>query len=120
MASVFSFDEPDDQIDTLNKLINDCIEHHAPLKHSRISRPIAPWMKDPEISQARLELEQQRLAAKDTNEFEVRLNYQRKKNQYKRTIKEKRTSFFEKHYRQKTQKLYGIQLIAFLQNSKNE
>ena len=31
---VYSFDDPDDQVTMLNKLITDCINIHAPLKKS--------------------------------------------------------------------------------------
>ncbi|XP_066930768.1 uncharacterized protein [Clytia hemisphaerica] len=57
LSLVFSFDDPNDQISILNKLVYDCIESHAPLKRVRITRPIAPWMKDPKIIQERQLLE---------------------------------------------------------------
>ena len=46
---VYTFDEPDDQIDALNNLINQCISDHAPTKKVKITRLVAPWRKDPEI-----------------------------------------------------------------------
>ena len=42
----YSFDDPDDQVAMLNKLITDCINIHAPLKRVKLTRPIAPWMHD--------------------------------------------------------------------------
>ena len=46
---VYVFDEPDEQVTILNKLILDCIEKHAPIKRIRLTRPVAPWMKDESI-----------------------------------------------------------------------
>ena len=41
-SSVYIFDNPDDQLAMLSKLILDCIDRHAPLKRTRFSRPPAP------------------------------------------------------------------------------
>ena len=46
---VYSFDDLDDQVSMLHKLIKDCINIHAPLKRVKLTRPIAPWMHDPKI-----------------------------------------------------------------------
>ena len=45
----YSVVNPDDQLDTLNKIILECIGCHAPLKRIKVTRPPAPWMKDPDI-----------------------------------------------------------------------
>ena len=54
---VYAFDEPDDQVTILNKLILDCIEKHAPIKRIRLTRPVAPWMKDESIVNLKTQLE---------------------------------------------------------------
>ena len=46
MSLVYAYDSPDDQLNTLNTLITDCIDKHAPLKRVRLIRPPAPWMSD--------------------------------------------------------------------------
>ena len=46
---VYDFDETDDQVTILNKLILNCIEKHAPIKRIRLTGPVAPWMKDESI-----------------------------------------------------------------------
>ena len=49
-ATVYSFNETDDQLDTLNKLILSVIDKHAPLVKIKFTRPPAPWMKDIKIN----------------------------------------------------------------------
>ena len=46
---VNSFDNPDDQPDILNKIILECIECQVPLKRTKFTRALAPWMKDLDI-----------------------------------------------------------------------
>ena len=48
-STVYYFENPDDQLAMLNKLILDCIDRHAPLKRKKITRPPPPWMKQLEI-----------------------------------------------------------------------
>ena len=44
---VYIFDEPEDQLFILNKLITlHCIEEHAPLRRVKFTRTPAPWMKE--------------------------------------------------------------------------
>ena len=50
LSLVYSFDDPEDQINILNKLIADCINEHSPLRRVKLTRPIAPWMNDPKIT----------------------------------------------------------------------
>ena len=64
---VFGFDDPNDQIAMLNKLITDCIADHVPIKKVKFTRPPAPWMKDPELLTAKKDLEHLR-SLKNANE----------------------------------------------------
>ena len=54
---VLGFDDPNDQIAMLNKLITDCIADHAPIKKIRFTRPPVLWMKDPELVTAKKHFE---------------------------------------------------------------
>ena len=54
---VFGFDDPNNQLAMLNKLITDCIADHAPIKKVKFTHPPASWMKDPELVTARKHLE---------------------------------------------------------------
>ena len=46
---VYSFDNPDDQLDTLNKIILECSGSHTPLKGTEFTGPPAPWLKNQDI-----------------------------------------------------------------------
>ena len=50
VSLVYSFDDPNDQLDTLNKLILNAINEHAPLTKTKFTRLPAPWMTDFEIN----------------------------------------------------------------------
>ena len=52
---VYSFEDPNDQLDTLNKLILNAINEQVPLMRTNFMRPLAPWMKDFEISKLQRE-----------------------------------------------------------------
>ena len=44
------------KLEILSSLIKECINRHAPLKLTKVTRPPAPWLKDPAIA----ELKEQR------------------------------------------------------------
>ena len=46
ISIVYFFDDPNDQLDTLNKLILNVINEQAPLMKTKFMRPPAPWVKD--------------------------------------------------------------------------
>ena len=48
-STVYGFDNPDNQLAMLNKLILDCIGRHASLKRTKFTRPLAAWMKQLDI-----------------------------------------------------------------------
>ena len=54
-ATMYSFNETDDQLDTLNKLILSVIDKHAPLVKTKFTRPSAPWMKDIKTNKLQLD-----------------------------------------------------------------
>ena len=93
---VYAFDEPDDQVTILNKLILDCIEKHAPIKRIRLTRPVAPWMKDESIVNLKTQLEHHRHKARASKEENDRKNYQVTQNKLKKTIKTTKAAFLSK------------------------
>ena len=50
LALVYSFEDPNEQVDTLNNWILKCIERHARLVKSKFTHPPAPWMKQLDIA----------------------------------------------------------------------
>ena len=50
ISLLYSFDDSNDQLDTLCKLILNTINEHAPLMKTKFTRPPALWMKDFEIN----------------------------------------------------------------------
>ena len=81
---VYAFDEPDDQIDVLNNLINQCISDNTPTKKVKFTPPPALWMKDPEIISAKNHLENLRNTSRDSNHTDTsaRQSYQAARNNY--------------------------------------
>ena len=96
MNLVYAFDEPDDQFTILNKLILDCIEKHAPIKRIRLTRPVAPWMKDESIVNLKTQLEHHRHKARASKEENDWKNYQATRNKLKKTIKTTKVTFLRK------------------------
>ena len=42
LSIMYSTDDPDMQVDLLSSLICECIDRHAPLKRTKVTRPLAP------------------------------------------------------------------------------
>ena len=84
---VFVFNEPDDYVTILNKLVLDCIEEHVPIKRVRLTRPVARWMKDESIVNLKIQLEHHRHKASASKEDNVRENYQVTRNKLTKSIK---------------------------------
>ena len=85
---VIDFDDPNDQIPMLNKLITDCIADHAPIKKVKFTRPPARWMKNPELVTAKKHLEHLQ-SLKNANEIESNelSDYRKSKVRYKKLTK---------------------------------
>ena len=94
---VYAFDDPDDQISTLNSLIIECLERHAPLRRTKLTRPPAPWMKDIKIQSLQKKCKQSRYEAHKSSQNEDNWNKFRSiRNQLKKAIKKAKTAFVEK------------------------
>ena len=106
---VYAFDEPDDQVTILNKLVLDCIKKHATIKRVRLTRPVAPWMKDESIVNLETQLEHHRHKASVSKEENNRKYYQVTRNKLKKTTKTTKAAFLRKAMSSKTPKKYGAQ-----------
>ena len=96
LSLVYGLEEPEDPISTLNKDFTDCLESHAPTGRVKLTRPIAPWMKDPTIVSDRQKLELPRIKSRDSENPKEHEKYLEDKKQYKKTIKDKKNSFLRK------------------------
>ena len=94
LSLVYGFEE--DQISTLNELFTDCLENHARTRRVKLTRSIAPWMKDPTIVSDRQKLELSRVKSRDSKNPKEHQKYLEDKKQYKKTIKDKKNSFLRK------------------------
>ena len=101
ISLVQSFDDPNDQLDTLNKLILSVINEHAPLMKTNFTRPSVPCMKDFEINKLQKERCHWRHEAhsKQTPQSQEKLRYIR--NKIKKVINDKKTSFYKKVFQSK-------------------
>lgn len=46
LSLIHSTDDPNMQVELLNSLIRECLDRHAPLKCTKVTRPSAPWRKN--------------------------------------------------------------------------
>ena len=94
-STVYSFDNPDDQLAVLNKLILDCIDRHAPLKRTKFTRPPAPWMKQLDNFKLQNQRDKYRFLAHNIPSKENWINFRNARNKLKKT-KDTKTAFFKK------------------------
>ena len=67
LSLIYHLDDPDEQLETLNTLISECLERHAPLRKVRATGPPAPWMKDPLIEELQRKRDSARFTAHQTS-----------------------------------------------------
>ena len=77
---VYSFDDQDDQVAMLKKLVADYINIHAQSKRVKLTRPIAPWMHNPKIIELQKELASQRETYRNHETSINHKNYQNTRN----------------------------------------
>ena len=88
---MYSFNETDDQLDTLNKLILSVIDKHAPLVKTKFTRPPTLWMKDIKINKLQRKRDHWRHEALKNPTDENWETYRESGNKIKKAIKEKKT-----------------------------
>ena len=44
-SAVYAFSDPEDMLESFNTLIQDCIDHHMPIKRIKVTRPPCLWLK---------------------------------------------------------------------------
>ena len=85
---VYAVEDPDD-------ILLECINRHALLKRTKITRQPAPWMRDISIQQLKQKRDQARYLAFQTNDVNDRQNYVSLRNEIKSTIKIAKREFYK-------------------------
>ena len=93
---LYSFDDPNDQLDTLSKLILNAINEHAPLTKTTFTRSSASWIKDFEINKLKKERYHWRYEAHSKPTPQSWEKFRAIRNKIKKVINEKKTSFYKK------------------------
>ena len=108
--SVISYsDDPDEQLETLNTLISECLERHAPLRKVRVTRPPAPWMKDPLIEELQKKRDDARFTAHQTSTDATWHEFRSVRNKLKSAIRTARKVFIEKAlYSNKSREVWKV------------
>ena len=96
ISLVQSFDDPNDQLDTLNKLILSVINEHAPLMKTKFTRSPAYWMKDFEINKLQRGSGYWRHEAHSEQTPQSRGKFRAIRSKIKKVINEKKTSFYKR------------------------
>ena len=86
LSIVYSTNDPDTQVELLTYLICECLERHAPLRRTKISRPPAPWLNYPNL----------RSRTRNEKSEQLWTQYREKKNLLKVSIRKSKCEFYQK------------------------
>ena len=111
---VYSFDNPNDQLDTLDKLILNAINEHAPLTKTKFMRPTAPLMKDFEIKKLEKERTTGGMGLIPSKHFNHGNNSEQFGKKSKRLSTRKRQVSTKKCFNRKIKMIYGKSYIVLL------
>ena len=96
-AASFGVSNLDDKLKILSSLIKECIDRHAPLKLMKVTRPPAPWLKDPAIAEVKEQKDCLRSAARaSNNNKETWEKFCAARNCLKESIKSTKRNFMER------------------------
>lgn len=96
MRVVDTFDDPNDQIYMLNEFTLSCIDQHASLIRTKLTRPPAPWIADLNIQALQQKKDNQRLIPNHSNKESDKQLYKDTKKQLKVLIKRTKKTFYQK------------------------
>ena len=104
-AASFGVSDPDEKLEILSSLIKECIDRHAPLKLTKVTRPPAPWLKDPAIAELKEQRDRLRSAARTSNNNkEIWEKFHAARNRLKELIKSTERNFMERMWSSKKPK----------------
>ena len=93
LSLVYSVDDPEMQVDILSSLIRECLDRHAPLRRTKVTRPPAPWMKDHDIQELQQQCQNLRTKARRDIIWNA---YRDKRNQLKSQTGKTKREFYNK------------------------
>ena len=104
-AASFGVSDPDEKLEILSSLVKECIDRHAPLKLTKVTRPPAPWLKDPAIAELKEQRDRLRSAARTSNNNkEIWEKFRAACNRLKELIKSTKRNFMERMWSSKKPK----------------
>lgn len=95
LSLIYSTDEPDDMVDILSRFMTECIDSHAPLKRTKVTRPPAPWLKHLDIMSLQQQRDKLRCTAHRTKSGTDWEAYRKARNELKTKIKETKRKFLK-------------------------
>ena len=109
LAVIYYSDDPDEQLETLNTLVSECLERDGPLRKVRVTRPPAPWMKDPLIKEFQKKRDSARFTAHQTSTDAAWHECRSVRNKLKSAIRTARNAFIEKaFYSNKSREVWKV------------
>ena len=96
LSIVYSTDDPDTQVELLTNLICECLERHAPLKRTKISRPPEQWLKHPDVQLLQMECHNLRSRMRKDKSEKLWAQYREKRNLLKTSIRKSKSEFYQK------------------------
>ena len=106
LALVYSFEDPNEQLDTLNNLILEYIDRHAPLVKTKFMHTPAPWMKQLDIADLQKKRDNYRFLAHHSPTEENWVKFRDIQNRLNQKSKKQKQPT-KKCYLPKTVKKYG-------------
>ena len=113
LAVIYYSDDPDEQLETLNTLVSECLERDGPLRKVRVTRPPAPWMKDPLIKEFQKKRDSARFTDHQTSTDAAWHECRSVRNKLKSAIRTARKAFIEiAFYSNKSREVWKVNFFA--------
>ena len=104
-AASFGVSDPDEKLEILSSLRKECIDRHALLELTKVTRPPAPWLKDPAIAELKEQRDRLRSAARTSNNNkEIWEKFRATRKRLKELIKSTERNFMERMWSSKKPK----------------
>ena len=91
---VYGVEDPDDKLEKFNSLLLEAINHHAPVKKIKVTRPPAPWMHDPEIRYLQQTCFQNRVEFRNSRDQNVLKTLRENRSLLKKKIRAVKSAFY--------------------------